>query len=113
MPFSSTLLRAIHPMSLSAGGNLWTYGPTTNSSTEVAATGFFAGCGAGSRGGTGVGMLFGDIVLVAANTGTTFSTTGKVTLHSVLKATANVASTLASSGYGAAYDVTLSAGTTV
>jgi hypothetical protein len=115
MAFSSSLLRAVFPLSRHSPGNTWMYGPgTTNSSTEIAAVGFFTGCGIGSRAGNPVGMRVGDPVCVIANTGTTISSTGKVTWHVVLASSANQASTSASSGFNAlAFDVTISAGTTV
>ena len=119
MAFTAALLRKLLDIGFDTGHSMWGYGcagtPTTNSSTEVAASGYFTRCGIGSRGPNAVGLRLGDLVVVNAATGTTFSTTGKVTWHTVLAATANVASTSASSAMleSFGFDCSLSAGTTV
>lgn len=79
---------------------------TTAVSSAVCATGFWAGYGAGGRGSNPVGMQLGDVLIHVASTGATFP--GRVTLHSVIGSTANVASTSASSGFTAAFDITVS-----
>ena len=79
---------------------------TTSVSSAIIATGFWQGYGSGGR---SVGMQLGDILLHVASTNS--ATPGRVTTHSVIGSTANVASTSASSGYGAGYDVTVSSAT--
>lgn len=82
---------------------------TTYDSSDVTATGFWAGVGQGSKGSNPVGMRLGDILMHVASTGATIP--GRVTMHSVIASTANVASTSASSGYGAVYNVTVASAT--
>jgi hypothetical protein len=92
-----------------AGGapRIFAYSSTHNS-TDILATGFFAACGDGSRLGS-IGMRPGDLLLNRASTGA--SIPGRVTTHSVISSTANVASTVASSGWNAAYDCTVASAT--
>lgn len=80
---------------------------TTYLTSDVSSTGFWAGYGAGSRGGTPVGMRLGDALMHVQSTGT--AKPGFVSMHSVVASTANVASTSLSSGFNAAYNVTVSA----
>lgn len=81
---------------------------TTYNSSEVSAVGFWVGYGAGSRGSNPVGMRIGDVLMHIASTGSTGSA-GHVTMHQVVGSTANVASTSASSGFNASYNVSVSA----
>src|SRR3954469_14191300 len=74
---------------------------STHNSTDILATGFFGACGDGGR-PANIGMRLGDIVINRASTSA--SIPGRVTTHSVIASTANFASTLASSGWNAAYD---------
>jgi hypothetical protein len=113
MAFDASLLKKVLDIGFSSPGGVWLYGRTTNSSTEVAAVGFFAGVGEKSKGANAMGVRLGDVFIVNSATGTTLSSTGRVTLHNVLNSTANVASTSLSSGFGASYDVTISAGSTI
>lgn len=80
---------------------------STAVSSALVATGFLAGLGAGSRasGGSNPGLRVGDIVLHTQTTDTAYP--GRVTMHSVIASTANQASTSASTGWAAAYDITL------
>jgi hypothetical protein len=118
MAFDPNLLVKVLDVGFSGTGrSVWIYGGstrTTNSSSEVAAVGFFTKTGVGSRGTNAVGLKLGDIVINNSATGTTFSTTGRVTLHNVINSTANVASTSASSAMleSFGYDCTISAGST-
>jgi hypothetical protein len=82
---------------------------TTAVSSAIIATGFWQGYGAGSRGSNPVGMQLGDVLMHIASTGS--ATPGRVTMHSVIGSTSNVASTSLSSGYNAAYDVTVASAT--
>jgi hypothetical protein len=114
MAFDATLLSQVVQIGFSSPRSIWVYGNTTrttNSSTECAAVGFFAGMGSGGR-ATNDRMQLGDIVIVNAATGTTFSSTGKVSWHNVINSTCNQVSSSASTGFGASYDITISAGTT-
>jgi hypothetical protein len=83
---------------------------TTYNSTDITAAGFWAGYGAGGRGGYQSGMRVGDILMHVASTGSAV-VPGRVTMHSVIASSANVASTILSSGYNAAYDVTVASAT--
>lgn len=82
---------------------------TTNPSSAIEATGFWAGQGSGSRGTGRASMRVGDVLLHVQSTATTFP--GRVTLHSVIGSTANVASTSLSSGFAARYDITVASAT--
>jgi hypothetical protein len=114
MAYSSTNPpRLIVPHGLSgAAGGVWLY-QSTHQSSDVTATGFFAGAGVGSRShsAANVGMRVGDMVMVAETTGTA-GTPGRATLHMVTASTADQASTSASTGHWAAYDVTISSTST-
>lgn len=89
-------------------GNIYRY-RSTHTSTEILATGFFTGCGAGSRNSYGIGMTPGDVLINIASTDAAIP--GRVTMHSVLSATADQASTSASTGWNAAYNVTVASAT--
>ena len=93
--------------SAAGGAPRWFNYSSTHSSTDVLATGFFTGCGQGGR-PANIGMRVGDIVINTANTASTSAIPGRVTMHSVIASTANFASTVASSGWNAAYDITVS-----
>lgn len=82
---------------------------STHASTDITATGFFTGVGENSRGSSPVGLRIGDIVMNRASTDAVIP--GRVTMHSVISATANVLSTSASSGWNAAYNVTVASAT--
>jgi hypothetical protein len=109
MSFSSSGLRKIVDGGLTDGTATWLY-RSSDPSTAVKATGYFAGCGSGSRGANAFGMKVGDVVICAENSAG--ATPGRTTMHSVITSTANVASTSASSGFSASYDVTVSAAAT-
>jgi hypothetical protein len=82
---------------------------TTSVSSAIIATGFWAGVGEGSRGGYQAGMRIGDVLLHRASTDS--ATPGRVTTHSVIASTADQASTSGSTGYSAAYNVTIASAT--
>lgn len=84
---------------------------SSHGSTEILATGFFTGVGFGSRGSGNQGIQLGDIIINRASTNPNTGIAGRVTMHSVIASSANVASTLASSGYGASYDCTVASAT--
>lgn len=106
MAFSSTNLMQVTPGSLANGaGAMWHY-RSSDASTDVAAAGYFAGAGRGSRGSAGMGMTLGDVVIVSESSGG--GTPGRTTMHAVKASTANQASTSSSTGWGAAYNVTIS-----
>lgn len=110
MSYVSTNLMQITPGSLTNGaGALWHY-RSSDASTDVAATGYFAAEGRGSRPASGAsggkGMQLGDVVIVSESSAG--GTPGRTTMHSVKASTANQASTSASTGYAAAYNVTIS-----
>lgn len=77
---------------------------TTNLSSAVSTTGFWAGCGEGGH--TGIAMRVSDVLIHISSINS--ATPGAVALKSVIASSANVLSTSASSGYGASYDVTVS-----
>lgn len=81
---------------------------STHLVSDITATGFFAGCGNGSRtvSNSNVGMRVGDLLINRSSTDA--SVPGRTTFHSVIGATADQASTSASTGWGAAYNVTVS-----
>ena len=81
---------------------------STHSSTDILATGFFTGCGYGGR-PANLGMRVGDVVMNISSTSA--SNPGRTTIHSVIASTANVASTVASSGYNAGFDCTVASAT--
>lgn len=89
---------------------------TTYVSSAILPTGFWQGYGEGSRGNSNsptwynsVGMRVGDVLMHISTTNS--ATPGRVSLHSVIGVSANVASTVLSSGYNAAYDVTVASAT--
>ena len=109
-----------NPMSLNVGG----MGPafprmfiaaTTLTSSAVADTGRWAGCGKGGNPSSSagyaalVGMRVGDVLLHISSSGA--ANPARTSLHSVLSATANQTSTTASTGFNAVYDVTVSLST--
>jgi hypothetical protein len=88
------------------GHQHWTYS-SSDSAVTIAAAGYFTGVGYRSRGLAGLGMKLGDLVLnIESSAG---AIPGRATWHSVTASSANVASTSASSGFSAAYNVTVSA----
>lgn len=78
---------------------------TTNVSSAITSTGFWSGCAEKGR-GNNFGMRLGDILFHRCSTDS--ATPGRVTVHSVIATSANVASTVASSGFNAQYDATVS-----
>jgi len=88
------------------------YGCTgTVAISDVVAQGYFAACGSGSRSPSSVqtanvGMRVGDIVIVRQSTDA--STAGFTVIRSVIASTADQASTVAATGWNAAYNVTIS-----
>ena len=115
MAYSSSNVRklldgGIFGSSASGPSSVWLY-RSTAASTEAATTGYFARAGIGSRSLTSqladnVGMRVGDVVIIAESTDG--ATPGRTTPHSVISATANQASTTASTGWNTGYDVTIS-----
>jgi len=102
MAFSSSNLSQTAHGGLTGGQNgLWTY-VTSDSTATTHGTGYFAGVGRGSRGAHGAGLSTGDFVLCLH--GSTAAT-----LSFVSASTANQASTSASTGWGAAYNASLTA----
>jgi hypothetical protein len=113
MAYSSTNppRQIVHGGLTGASGGVWLYS-STHAATAATVNGFFASAGAGSRstannGAGNVGMRIGDIVIVAESTGG--ATPGRATLHTVTASTADQASTSASTGYRAGYNVSISA----
>lgn len=110
MTFSSSGLQKIVDAGLTSGAAVWRY-VSTESSTQVNATGFFSGCGVGSPGGANAfGMKIGDTLISQESSGG--ATPGRCTLHGVTGSTWNQASSLASSAYSGAFDITVSAAAT-
>src|SRR5688572_12684375 len=112
MAYSTTNpAKSIGQIGFASAGSIFLY-RSTHSSTMVIATGFFTGAGAGSRARSSdadgsIGMRTGDLVLCQETTNGTVP--GRVTFHSVLGATADQASTSASTGWNTRYNVTISA----
>lgn len=81
---------------------------STHASTDVTATGFFTGCGAGGRSANNIGLRLGDIIISRASTDA--SIPGRTSFHSVIGSTANMTSTSGSSWWSssAGFDVTVS-----
>lgn len=105
--------RMIAPMGLTglspvAPGALWFY-RSSDANAAVTATGYFTRCGYGSRSGPQVGMRVGDVVICAESSAG--ASPGKISMHAVTASTADQASTSASTGYTAGYNVSLSTGT--
>ena len=115
MTFASSNLTLMNEQPMVGGGSTpgstalspaqWYYA-SSDSSTSIAATGYFAGMGVGSRGGSPKGMRVGDLVTNVENAAG--NTPGRVTVHSIKTSSANQSSTTGSTGYGAAYDLTAS-----
>jgi hypothetical protein len=102
MAFNRDNLFQVWSGSLSNGrGAGWSYETTVDSSGTVLGAGYFAGAMRASRGVNGMGCSTGDWIHVNAN-GTRF-------LAQFTGSTANQASTLASTGYSAAYNGTIAA----
>lgn len=120
---SSLVSRATGSVGLTsalAGNNIWIY-RSSDGSTVISATGYFAGEGVDSRGSVGktgansatpppVGMRPGDLLLNCETSAG--NNPGRVTWHAVTGSTADQLSTSASTGYGAKYDVTVSSAAT-
>jgi hypothetical protein len=79
---------------------------STALTSDVSSTGFWLGCGDGSKGANSVGMRQNDMLIHSQTTDT--ATPGRVSMHLVVASTANVASTSLSSGFSASYNVTVS-----
>ena len=79
---------------------------STLSSSQVADTGRWAGCGENSKGSGAVGMRLYDLLCHTAATGT--SLPGRVSWHSVIASTANGSTTLSSAFSTLAWDVSVS-----
>lgn len=114
MAYSSSNVRMILELGFASGGSMYLHS-SSDPSTDIAATGFFAGAGAGGKpllsdSAKMLGMKYGDIVLHRESSGG--ATPGRMTMHSVVGSTANQASTLASTGFNTLYDVTVSSAAT-
>ena len=110
MTFSSSGLSKVLDVGLTSGAALWRY-TSSDGSTAIKATGYFAGCGTGSPSGTNAfGMRVGDTLINQESSGG--ATPGRCTLHGVSGSTYNQSSTTASTGFSGAYDVTVAAATT-
>jgi hypothetical protein len=120
MAFSSTGLRLLVDNSPNGSGpSVWFYG-SSDAAGVVDATGYFAKMGYGSRypssllnttdmdGGlrAPAGLRVGDLMFVQENAAG--ATPYRLTMHSVTGATANQASTTASTGWAAGYDCSIS-----
>lgn len=82
---------------------------TTAVSSAVIATGFWVGYGVGGRTGNQVGLKVGDLFQhIQITTG---GVPVKATTHVVIASTADQASTSASTGWGANYNVTIATAT--
>jgi len=103
---SSTPVALLEPYIVGAAPTVF-YAGSTAVSAAIIATGFWSACGYGSR--SGVGMRVGDLLLHTQLT--TAGVPVKATLHAVVASTANQASTIASSGFNAAYDITVATAT--
>lgn len=99
-------------------GAVWKYTSSDVSSdiaTVVGSTdannpiGYFRAVGAGSRGGSGIGMKLGEAVLCQASSLAVIPF--EAVWMTVIASTPNVLSTIAASGYSAAYDVSVGTGT--
>lgn len=101
MAFNSTGL-ALVADGLAGGPRIWSY-TSTDVSTVVAGTGYFAGQGQGSPNGSPAGMALGDLVLVWEST--SGATPGRATLHGVAGSSANSTDTIHSSTWG--YDISV------
>ncbi len=109
MAFDATLLRELIPTGIVSPGNLWMYGPTTQSSTDCSAVGFFTACGLNSRTYSGGPIRISDPVMIVCATGSSVGTTvDRVQWLVAVKSTADQASTTASTGFRTNFNVTLS-----
>jgi hypothetical protein len=81
---------------------------STHLVADIVATGFFAGCFQGSRSNdaSNIGLRTGDLVINRSSTSS--AAPGRVTMHSVIGATANQASTTASTGWLAVFNASVS-----
>jgi hypothetical protein len=119
MAFSSTGLRlAVDGNLLNSQGAVWHY-LSADAASAVAGTGYFTRQGYGSRypssllGSTTLdgalrapaSMRVGDLVCVTETTNG--ANPGRITWHTVLSATADQASTSASTGFAAGYNVSI------
>jgi len=106
-----TGLYSLSPLDTSssrAAPNLWGYIGSTDSSSDISATtGYFAACGYGSRNNSAanVGMRVGDMVLCVPSTNASVARGAWLTC---IASTADQASTTASTGAKAAFNVTAS-----
>lgn len=82
---------------------------TTSVSSAIITAGFFAGMGYGGRSGHQAGMRVGDLLLHTQVT--TAAEPVRATLHVVTGSTADQASTSASTGWGANFNVTVATAT--
>lgn len=113
MPYSNSTFSSSDPAMMVDGfasgmPRLFT-AATTAVSSAIIATGFWVGYGAGGRGGYQAGMQLGDLLFHTQVT--TAGVPVKATLHVCVSSSANVASTSLSSGYNAAYNVTVATAT--
>lgn len=114
MAYSSSLVRKILDIGISAGGSMFQY-RSSDAEADIIAAGYFSGAGAGSRHrssdeGRAHNMRLGDVIMnVESSAG---ALPGRVTWHAVVNSTADQASTLASTGWVTGYDVTVSSAAT-
>lgn len=111
MAYSSSNVRKILDIGFASAGGMYLY-TSSDAATDITATAYFAGAGAGGRplssdSGRAHGMRYGDIVMNRESSGGV--TPGRVTLHAVTASTADQASTVGSTGYNTMYNVTVSA----
>lgn len=108
MAFASSGLSQITDGGLNGSGQaLWSY-RTTEACTAALATGYFVGCGRRGRSGN-FGLAVGDLVIVSESTAA--PNPGRTLVGCVFASTVDQASTLASSGYNYAFNVTIRAST--
>lgn len=109
MTFSSSGLSKIVEAGLTSGAAVFRY-VSSDPSTAIQATGYFAGCGSGSPGGSNaLGMKVGDTVI--AQESSAGNTPGRATLHGVSGSTWNQSSTTASTAYAGAFNCTVAQAT--
>lgn len=89
-----------------SGQRTWRY-TSSDSSTAVSATGYFAGAGAGGKSTAYpvFGMRLNDAVMVVMTSGST--SPGRTLMSGVIGSTANQGSTSGSTGFAAGYDVSI------
>ena len=108
MSFSSTgLTLAVDGWLKGVAGGIWWY-LSADTASNVKATGYFAGMGAGGH-VTNYGMRVGDIVVCVESTDG--ATPGRTFVGAVSGSTADQASTSASSGFKANFNVTVALST--